>query len=241
MASWWSICPSEMEQGLALATWPLLLMVWLQPGRWTRQECGPKLGKVLGGARLVQVGVFLTAPGPRPRATDRSHSRALRHPQSHPVAMPCPERYSKVAKAREALQNSPSPPQISSRPTLSHTKSGTAVPHLAPKCGAQGCWATASQPLAQSHSQAFHCLSPGERGPVQDRLQELHSELGTGTAAFRQPGTKQGTHVPDCLGPSVSSPVLGLTLSQTGFPEGVWACRPGLSSLEQEPWRVEGP
>lgn len=189
----------------------------------------------------MQVGVFLTAPGPRPRATDRSHSRALRHPQSHPVAMPCPERCSKAAKAREALQNSPSPPQISSRPTLSHTKSGTAVPHLAPKYGAQGCWATASQPLAQSHSQAFHCLSPGERDPVQDRLQELHSELGTGTAAFRQPGTKQGTHVPDCLGPSVSSPVLGLTSSQTGFPEGVWACRPGLSSLEQEPWRVEGP
>ena len=87
----------------------------------------------------------------------------------------------------------------------------------------------------------LHCLSPGERNPVQGRLQRLHSELGTDTGAFGQPGTKQGTHVPNCLGPSVSSPVLGLTSGQTGFPEGVWACRPGLSSREQEPWRVEGP
>ena len=64
MASWRSICPSEMERALALATWPLLLMVWLQPGCWTRQGCGSKLGRVLGGARLVQMGVLLTAPGP---------------------------------------------------------------------------------------------------------------------------------------------------------------------------------
>ena len=132
MASWWSICPSEMERALALATWPLLLMAWLQPGHWTRQECGSKLGKVLGGARLVQVGVLLTAPGPRPRATDCSHCRALRHPQSHPVTTPCPERCSKAAKAREALQNSPSLSQTSSRPALSHTKSGTPA-HIWPQ------------------------------------------------------------------------------------------------------------
>ena len=107
-------------------------MAWLQPGHWTRQECGSKLGKVLGGARLVQVGVLLTAPGPRPRATDCSHCQALRHPQSHPVTTPCPERCSKAAKAREALQNRPSLPQTSSRPVLSHTKSGTAA-HIWPQ------------------------------------------------------------------------------------------------------------
>lgn len=163
MTSWRSICPSEMERALALATWPLLLMVWLQPGCWTRQECGSRLGRVLGGARLVQMGVLLTAPGPRPRATDRSHFRVLWHPQSHPVATPCPKRYSKSAKAREALQNSSAPPQTSFRPALSHPKSGTAAPHLAQKCGAQGCRPEPASPLP-SHTHRPLTVCPQGRG-----------------------------------------------------------------------------
>lgn len=47
----------------------LPLTLWLQPGPWTRQGFSPKFRRMQGGARLVQTGALLTAPGLRPRGT----------------------------------------------------------------------------------------------------------------------------------------------------------------------------